>query len=162
MKTKTTLIDHSIRVKLKLNCMEYCVMDFYSNSNKHPEVIEYINFLGINCEQVFSCINSLINKGLLKNGEILDKWKNEFKKESSIDEKIKDFKESIINVDKKYNISMLEDFFNYWAELNKSKTKMRWELEKTWDLNKRLVRWSNNNKGKNTPIEKEKVNYIIK
>ena len=42
-----------------------------------------------------------------------------------------------------YEPTMIRDFFNYWSELNKSRTKMRFELEKTWDLAGRLRTWSN-------------------
>lgn len=48
-----------------------------------------------------------------------------------------------------------KDFFNYWSELNKSKTKMRFEIQKTWDLKRRLETWVKNsekfNKGKDEP-----------
>lgn len=44
----------------------------------------------------------------------------------------------------KYERKMLSDFFNYWSELNKSKTKMRFESQKTWELPLRLVTWENN------------------
>ena len=37
-----------------------------------------------------------------------------------------------------------EDFISYWTEENKSKTKMRFEMEKTWDTKKRLERWMKN------------------
>jgi hypothetical protein len=43
----------------------------------------------------------------------------------------------------------VKDFYNYWIEPNKSKTKMRWEMEKTWDLNLRLKKWASNNFNKN-------------
>ena len=41
---------------------------------------------------------------------------------------------------------MVRAFFDYWSELNKSETKMRYELEKTWELPKRLVTWANREK----------------
>ncbi len=44
----------------------------------------------------------------------------------------------------KFDKKLLKNFYDYWTEPNKSNTKMRFELEKTWDLNKRLARWSNN------------------
>ena len=55
-----------------------------------------------------------------------------------------------------YDAAMLEQFFDYWSEPNKKGT-MRFELEKTWDLKRRLKRWyenqiqwhfKNNNNGK--------------
>ena len=39
-------------------------------------------------------------------------------------------------------------FIDYWTETNKSGTKMRFELEKTWDTSRRLKRWMNSNFGK--------------
>lgn len=39
-----------------------------------------------------------------------------------------------------------KEFFDYWTEPNKSGTKMRFELEKTWHLGRRLARWVNNSK----------------
>ena len=35
-------------------------------------------------------------------------------------------------------------FINYWTELNKSGKKQRWELEKTFEVKKRLGTWFRN------------------
>jgi hypothetical protein len=43
-----------------------------------------------------------------------------------------------------YGRTMIRAFFDYWTEPNKSKTKMRFELEKTWDLARRIRTWENN------------------
>jgi len=48
--------------------------------------------------------------------------------------------------DNPYDRGMLENFFNYWTEPNKSKTKMRFELEKTWDIKRRLETWDRRGK----------------
>lgn len=45
-----------------------------------------------------------------------------------------------------YQPTMIRAFFNYWTEKNKSGTKMRFELEKTWETSKRLQTWANNEK----------------
>ena len=45
-----------------------------------------------------------------------------------------------------YDFSLKKEFCDYWCEKNKSQTKMRFELEKTWDTKKRLERWLNNTK----------------
>ena len=42
-----------------------------------------------------------------------------------------------------YPKEMIRAFFDYWSELNKSGTKMRYELEKTWELPRRLSTWAN-------------------
>lgn len=42
----------------------------------------------------------------------------------------------------KYPREMLIAFYRYWTEPNRSKTKMRFELEKTWDVARRLDYWA--------------------
>lgn len=42
----------------------------------------------------------------------------------------------------KYPREMLVAFYRYWTEPNRSKTKMRFELEKTWDVARRLNYWA--------------------
>lgn len=44
-----------------------------------------------------------------------------------------------------YDVDMIKSFFDFWRELNPSKTKMRFEMQKTWDLKLRLLRWHKNN-----------------
>ena len=41
-----------------------------------------------------------------------------------------------------YDRQMLNDFYRYWTELNPSHTKMRFEMQKTWETGKRLATWS--------------------
>ncbi len=47
---------------------------------------------------------------------------------------------------KNYGRVFLNDFNKYWIEPNKSQTKFRQELEKTWDLERRLETWAKNEK----------------
>ncbi len=37
-----------------------------------------------------------------------------------------------------------QKFYNYWTEKNKSGTKQRWELEKTFDVDRRFATWQQN------------------
>jgi hypothetical protein len=57
-----------------------------------------------------------------------------------------------------YSEALLNKFCNYWTEKNKSKTKMRFELEKTFEINRRLVTWSNKDKD----FTKEPKSEILK
>lgn len=61
---------------------------------------------------------------------------------SSFDERLSLFTESIRPYVAKYGKEMCNDFHAYWTEANKSKTKMRFELEKTWDIGRRLATWA--------------------
>lgn len=42
----------------------------------------------------------------------------------------------------RYPQQMLDDFADYWTEPNKSRTRMRYQLEKTWDTARRLATWA--------------------
>ena len=39
----------------------------------------------------------------------------------------------------------IKDFIEYWTEPNKSRSKMKFEMQNTWDTKRRLLRWDNNN-----------------
>lgn len=43
----------------------------------------------------------------------------------------------------RYGKEMIRAFFDYWTEMNKQKTKMRIDQQKTWDLALRLGTWAN-------------------
>ena len=64
-------------------------------------------------------------------------------KSKSIEERILDFKKSIHAIE---SISKedKDNFFLYWTEKNKSGTKFRAELQRTFDINLRLKRWASN------------------
>lgn len=57
--------------------------------------------------------------------------------------KFSDSLKPFINV---YHRETLNDFYKYWTEPNKSNTKFRQELEKTWDTKRRLENWTRNDK----------------
>lgn len=64
-----------------------------------------------------------------------------------------EFYESLVPFIEKYSKDMIDNFFNYWSEFNRSGTKMRFELQKTWEVSLRLSTWARrekqslNNKG---------------
>lgn len=65
-----------------------------------------------------------------------------------------DFKTNV-NLHKVYPQDLRDAFISYWTEPNKSGTKMRFELEKTWSTARRLGTWDRNNfgnKGSKTPV----------
>ena len=77
-----------------------------------------------------------------------------------------DFRDQLVPYIEIYGKVMLRAFFDYWVETNKSGTKMRFQMEKTWDIEKRLVRWSNNNfkqngKSVNQTYDKDKLARLI-
>lgn len=53
-----------------------------------------------------------------------------------------EFGKTLVPFMEKYGKEMIRAFFNYWSELNKSETKMRYEMQKTWEIGKRLATWA--------------------
>ena len=51
-----------------------------------------------------------------------------------------------VHKNKDYSKDMLSEFVSYWTEMNKSETKLRFELQKTWSTKLRLKNWAKNQK----------------
>lgn len=45
-----------------------------------------------------------------------------------------------------FDKNMLDEFISYWTEPNKSNTKMKFELQKTWSTQRRLTTWQKRSK----------------
>lgn len=56
------------------------------------------------------------------------------------------FYESLVPFVEKYGAAMIREFFDYWSEMNKSQTKMRFEQQPTWETALRLATWANRDK----------------
>lgn len=62
-----------------------------------------------------------------------------------------------------YDAKMLRSFYDYWSEASHSGKKMRMEMERTWDVTKRLARWKLNQDnfsggGSQNQVDQPKVN----
>tara|TARA_Y100000310_G_C20632976_1_gene789622 strand:- start:795 stop:1625 length:831 start_codon:yes stop_codon:yes gene_type:complete len=82
------------------------------------------------------------------------------KKESkgyNILKRSEEFEISLQKYIKQYNSDLLKNFYDYWTEPNKSRTMLKYEMEKTWDLGRRLKRWADNDFG-----NKNKLNGMSK
>lgn len=71
----------------------------------------------------------------------------------SFDERVKEFRQSLVQYEEKYGIEMIERFFNYWSEKTTSgKERMRKECEKFFETGKRLATWNRKDLEINTKI----------
>jgi hypothetical protein len=52
------------------------------------------------------------------------------------------FKETLRPFINKFGVDMVKNFYGYWSEPNQTKTKMLFEMQKTWDTSRRLETWS--------------------
>jgi HD-GYP domain-containing protein (c-di-GMP phosphodiesterase class II) len=56
----------------------------------------------------------------------------------------KDFYKTLSPFVDKFDKKTIREFYEYWSEQNKSNTRFKQELEKTWNLEMRLEKWSKN------------------
>ena len=59
------------------------------------------------------------------------------------------FGEKLIPYMEQYGKALIREFFDYWTEHNENGKKMRFEKEKTFEISRRLARWSKNNRSNN-------------
>ena len=57
----------------------------------------------------------------------------------------------------KYGNTMCKDFFDYWTESNSNGKKMRFEMEKVFDLKRRLATWKSRQKNFNKEPEVDQL-----
>ncbi|WP_321437285.1 DUF4373 domain-containing protein [uncultured Bacteroides sp.] len=93
----------------------------------------------------------------------VDKKKNMVAAKAATLSRKDEFYKSLIPYVDKYPKEMIRAFFDYWSEMNKSETKMRFEKQPTWEVGKRLATWANkeifNGNNKNTSVPKSgKIN----
>ena len=60
-----------------------------------------------------------------------------------------------------YDNSIKKSFTDYWTEPNKSNTKMKFEMQSTFDINRRLARWKNNDKSWNKSQTMSKIHQHL-
>ena len=60
----------------------------------------------------------------------------------TLEKRKSDFHESMVPFADLYDREMLNDFYQYWTELDKRRRHMRFEMQKTWETGKRLSTWS--------------------
>lgn len=101
-----------------------------------------------NAMQMHSKSNAIRGEEIRKEEIKVDK-----KREDDIEGRKLKFAYAIKEFNNQYDSVMLREFYEYWTEPNKSKTKFRQELEKTWDLERRLRTWASREKfsAKNKP-----------
>ncbi len=72
------------------------------------------------------------------------------------------FVSEVWNFKDKYSPEMLTKFCNYWTEKNKSGSKMKFEMQETFEISKRLATWDNRDKEIFKPTLKQEERFIPK
>jgi len=69
----------------------------------------------------------------------------------------REFYDSLRAFSSEFDKETLREFYNYWSEPTPSKTKIKYQTEKTWDTHRRLLRWVN--MGFKKGEKEEKITY---
>ena len=107
-------------------------------------------YFKINEQQVMQILNNL----LVKNSTTINKNKEIRIINNTISNRRNDFVFEVLTFN--YDESILNGFIDYWTEPNKSNTKMKFELNKTWKTELRLKTWATNQKKWDKPKSKSK------
>lgn len=114
-----------------------------------PSFIDYqYGTLRINSKPHLSVIKRLEEKGLNNYLQRVMVTPKDIDKEKDIDKRQDKFIDKVNKVikDKKYTNEETNNFVGFWTERNASNTKMRFELQQTFDIARRLATWVRNNK----------------
>tara|TARA_R100000900_G_scaffold63857_4_gene51209 strand:- start:2400 stop:3068 length:669 start_codon:yes stop_codon:yes gene_type:complete len=115
-------------------------------AKQHFKIIEnkLLSYLNTSCKET--------DKQVCKKQKTINKNNNNNNNKNNISNRRDKFVFEVLTFD--YEESVLNSFIDYWTEPNKSNTKMKYELNKTWETKRRLKTWANNQKKWDKPKTK--------
>lgn len=140
IESDTSLTSHQQRKAIKnlkdLGVIETKVVGI--PAKQHFKIIEnkLISYFNTSCEESV--------KQVVKKTQTINKNKEIRITNNTISNRRNDFVFEVLTFD--YDESILNGFIDYWTEPNKSNTKMKFELNKTWQTELRLKTWASNQK----------------
>jgi hypothetical protein len=118
-------------------------------AKQHFKIIEnkLLSYFNTSCEETA--------KQVVKKTQTINKNNNNNNNNNNISNRRNEFVFEVLSFD--YEESILNGFIDYWTEPNKSNTKMKFELNKTWSTKLRLKTWANNQKKWDKPKSNKKT-----
>lgn len=117
-----------------------------SKNQYSSNIIALSNFNKAPTEALDKAIIKHASKQSESTGESIDSINKQVNKETNNKETIEHrklkFASSLKPFIDKFGKTMLNEFYRYWTEPNRSGTKFRQEMEKAWDLERRLDTWA--------------------
>lgn len=114
------------------------------------------------CIQLDSLCKHLSSLGIHKPSKCTLKSSNkpqskveEIKVNKSIEEMQQEFAETLKPFVEKYGRDFIKEFYLYWSEPTQDNKQLKYQLEKTWGLSRRLTTWAKNSKTFGTTQPKE-------
>ena len=118
-------------------------------AKQHFKIIEnkLLSYFNTSCEESAKLV--------VKKTQTINKNNNNNNNNNNISNRRDKFVFEVLTFD--YEESILNGFIDYWTEPNKSNTKMKYELNKTWSTKLRLNTWANNQKKWDKPKSNTKT-----
>ena len=115
-------------------------------AKQHFKIIEnkLLSYFNTSCEESVKLV--------VKKTQTINKNNNNNNNKNNISNRRDKFVFEVLTFD--YEESILNSFIDYWTEPNKSNSKMKYELNKTWETKRRLKTWANNQKKWDKPKTK--------
>jgi HD-GYP domain-containing protein (c-di-GMP phosphodiesterase class II) len=135
----------TIKTTNKYSIVTICNYDDYQvveDDNQHAEQ-QTNNIQTTNQQQQLKNIKNIYKETTTK---VVAKKSLSLSLSKNLEKRSKSFYDSLIPFVSVYGKETVRAFYNYWTEPNRSKTKMRFELEKTWDVERRLNTWVSRDK----------------
>jgi len=118
-------------------------------AKQHFKIIEnkLLSYFNTSCEETAKLV--------VKKTQTINKNNNKNNNNNNISNRRNEFVFEVLSFD--YDESVLNGFIDYWTEPNKSNTKMKYELNKTWETKRRLKTWAANQKKWDKPKSNKKT-----
>jgi len=118
-------------------------------AKQHFKIIEnkLLSYFNTSCEESAKLV--------FKKTQTINKNNNNNNNNNNISNRRNEFVFEVLSFD--YDESILNGFIDYWTEPNKSNTKMKYELNKTWSTKLRLKTWAANQKKWDKPKSNKKT-----
>ena len=118
-------------------------------AKQHFKIIEnkLLSYFNTSCEETAKLV--------VKKTQTINKNNNKNNNNNNISNRRNEFVFEVLSFD--YDESILNGFIDYWTEPNKSNTKLKFELNKTWSTKLRLKTWANNQKKWDKPKSNKKT-----
>ena len=118
-------------------------------AKQHFKIIEnkLLSYFNTSCEETAKLV--------VKKTQTINKNNNKNNNNNNISNRRNEFVFEVLSFD--YDESILNGFIDYWTEPNKSNTKMKFELNKTWSTKLRLNTWAANQKKWDKPNSNTKT-----
>ena len=151
----TSLTSHQQRKAIKnlkdLGIIETKVVGIPAKQNFKIMENKLLSYFNTSCEE---SVKQVVKKTqtsyeeseqlAVKKTQTINKNNNKNNNNNNISNRRNDFVFEVLSFD--YDESILNGFIDYWTEPNKSNTKMKFELNKTWKTELRLKTWAANQK----------------